>query len=145
MQALYLREGRIEAMRRPYAIPLPVVLDGAYYVVPSGEALECVFRSKYEGVRQAGIEYLRASVVEHRATSRQRCTALVDWYYIDRSGGRAGRTTARYFLNRRDGEITVSMIEFLHLAFPSIRTWFAQESRSATRREMLTAQQRFRH
>ncbi len=135
-QALHLKEGRIDAVARAHSMPLVVALpdaDPGYVVLSSRDRIERFFRLKYEGLREAGISYLRVAVAETRATAADRLDAMVDWYYLEPSGARAGTTTARYFLERRSGSLCIQMIEFQKLAFPSIVTWFQSVGQPANR------------
>ena len=66
-------------------------------------------------------------------TARDRLSAQVEWYYLSPGDERAGRTTARYFLERPRGRLAVQMIEFERIAMPLIVTWFQQAGRPAHR------------
>ena len=126
-QALHLKAGRIEAVARAYAVPLVVSLPGvvpSFVVISSRAGIEHFFRLKYEGLRAAGIPYLRVRVAETHPTGRDRITVVAEWFYLTHDGSRAGQATARYFLQRQHGAITVHMIEFERVAFPALADWF---------------------
>ena len=134
-QALHLREGRIDSVARVYSVPLVVALpdvDPGYVVLSTRAQVEHFFRLKYDGLREAGISYLRASVTKTRTTGTDRIVANVEWYYLSAEGTRKGRTTARYFVARQGGQLTVQMIEFGHLAFPAIAAWFTEAGEPAS-------------
>lgn len=98
-------------------------------LLPTRRAVQSFFRSKFAGLEAAGIDYLRAMVVDLEQVSERRYAATVIWYYLDAAGTRQGETTARYFLGKRSGGLSVEMIEFRKLAFSAIADWVAQNDR----------------
>ena len=139
-QALHLKEGRIEAVARGYAVPLVVSLlerDSGFVVVSSRASVEHFFRLKHEGLQAAGISYLRVRVAEVHATGPQRMSVRAEWYCLAPDGSRAGRTTARYFLERWHGAICVQMIEFERVAFPALSDWFLAAAKERPGRHRL--------
>ena len=128
-QALHLKEGRIQAVARGYAVPLIVSLPGAdpgFVVVSSRSSLERFFRLKHDGLKAAGIAYLRVRVTEVQPTGPDRMSVGAEWYYLTPDGSRAGQTTVRYFLERRHRAISVQMIEFERIAFPALSDWIRE-------------------
>lgn len=131
-QALHLRHGQFDVMARSYGVPLVVIMptgERDVSLLPSRAAVAAFFRTKFEGLEEAGIDYLRAMVSEVETVSERRHAATVTWYYVDGNGARQGETRARYFLGRRSGGLTVEMIEFERLAFDAIADWVAQHER----------------
>lgn len=133
-QALQLREGRLEELSGGYSVPLIVALpdvDPGFVVLSSRKEIEHFFRLKHDGLREAGISYLRVQVTETQETAPGRYTAHVEWYYLSPEGSRAGQTTARYFLEMPESALTVQMIEFERIAMPAIVSWFQKAGQPA--------------
>lgn len=138
-QALHLKEGRIEAIARGYAVPLVVSLpdsEAGYAVISSRRGIEHFFSLKHAGLEQAGIAYLRVRVLQVVASGAHRVNALAEWYYLAADSTRAGQTTARYFLERRRGSLAVQMIEFERVAFPALADWFREAGDTRARRQL---------
>lgn len=129
-QAQLLAQGRISALARVYAVPLPVFLlapDG-WHVLGSRHAVVETFWSKYRDVRAAGVGRLRACVTKEVWETKESCAAEVVWFYVGDGGRRLGRTVAEYFLSRRPVGFGVDMIEFRQVAFPQLRGWFLENA-----------------
>ena len=110
---------------------LPDVEPG-YVVLASRASIETFFRLKYEGLKAAGVPRLRVAVTQAKATAEDKLVAAVVWYYLEPGGTRAGATSARYFLERHCGGMTVQMIEFERVGFPLLVSWFQQAGRPAS-------------
>ncbi len=126
-QALCLRDGRIAAMAQHYALPLPVFLPGRVprrVLLRHRAQVEQALRWKFDGLAQLGIHYLRAAVTQEKNGGGGRCTAAVDWFYVDGGGARRGRTSADYYLSRRPCGLEVQMISFERLALDAVGDWF---------------------
>ena len=135
-QAHQLKEGRIEELARGYSVPLIVALPGAepgFIVLASRKEIEHFFRLKHDGLRDAGISYLRIQVTETKETAEGRYAAQVEWYYLNPEGEREGQTTARYFLEQPGASLSVQMIEFERIAMPAIVTWFLEAGQPSQR------------
>lgn len=134
-QALQLKEGRLEELALGYSVPLIVAfpdVDPGFVVLSSRKEIEHLFRLKYDGLREAGISYLRVQVTDTQETAPGRHTAHVEWYYLTPEGARAGQTTARYFLEQPDSALSVQMIEFERITLP-VFSWFRKAGQPALR------------
>ena len=133
-QALHLKEGRIEEVARGYSVPLIVALpdvEPGFVILSSRREIEHFFRLKHDGLKDAGVPYLRVQVTETQETAQDRYVAQVEWYYMTPDGERAGRTTARYFLEQPETSLSVQMIEFERIAMPAIVAWFLEAGQPA--------------
>jgi hypothetical protein len=129
-QAQLLAQGRISALARAYATPLPVYLlaPGSWHVLHTRSAIVETFWAKHEGVRSAGVGRLRACVTEEHWVTPGRCQAEVTWFYVGDGGRRLGRTVAGYYLTRRPEGLAIDLLEFRRIAFPQLRGWFTESA-----------------
>lgn len=139
-QALHLKEGRIEAVARGYAVPLVMSLPGMdpeFVVLSSRSSIERFFRMLYDGLQAADIPSLRVRVAEMHPTGPNRVAVVAERHYFTRDGSHAGLTAARYFLENRHGAISIHMIEFERVAFPALSEWFRESGRVAPARHSI--------